>query len=104
MALKDQDVVAFCTPKGIFFYKVMPFDLKNARATYERAMQTIFEDMFHKTVECYVDDLVIKSKKRLYHLQDLCEIFRRLWKCQLKMNPLKCALSVTSVKFLGFIV
>jgi len=42
----------------------MPFGLKNAGATYQRAMQIMFEDVLHKTVECYVDDLVVKSKKR----------------------------------------
>ena len=48
MALKNQDAIAFHTPKGIFYYKVMPFGLKNAGATYQRAMQTIFEDMLYK--------------------------------------------------------
>ena len=104
MAPEDQEATAFRTPKGIFCYKVMPFGLKNARATYQRAMQTIFEDMLHKTVECYVDDLVVKSKKRADHLSDLWQIFERLWRCQLKMNPLKCAFGVTSGKFLGFVV
>jgi len=70
MALKDQDATTFRTPKGIFCYRVIPFGLKNAGATYQRAMQTIFEDMLHKIVKCYVDDLVVKSKKRLDHLQD----------------------------------
>jgi len=82
----------------------MPFGLKNAGATYQRAMQTIFDDMLHKKVECYVDDLVVKSKKRADHLQYLRLIFERLRKCQLKMNPLKCAFDVTSVKFVGFLV
>jgi len=45
-----------------------------------------------------------KSKKRLDHLQDLCQIFERLQKCQLNMNPLKCAFSVMFGNFLGFIV
>jgi len=104
MALKDQDAKAFHTAKGIFCYKVMPFSLKNTGATYQRAMQTIFEDMLYKTVECYVDDLFVKSKKRLDHLQDLCQIFKQLQKCQLKMNSLKCAFGVTSGRFLGFVV
>ena len=104
MAPEDQEATAFRTPKGIFCYKVMPFGLKNAGATYQRAMQTIFDDMLHKTVECYVDDLVVKSRKREEHIQDLCQIFERLRRCQLKMNPLKCAFGVTSGKFLGFII
>ncbi|CAL2270746.1 unnamed protein product [Prunus armeniaca] len=60
--------------------------------------------MLHKNIECYVDDLVIKSKRREDHLKDLRMVFNRLWKYQLKMNPLKCAFGVTSGKFLGFIV
>ncbi|KAL0455745.1 UNVERIFIED_CONTAM: hypothetical protein Slati_0913700 [Sesamum latifolium] len=82
----------------------MPFSLKNAGATYQRAMQKIFDDMLHKNIECYVDDLVVKSKIRQDHLQDLRKIFERLRRYQLKMNPLKCAFGVTSGKFLGFIV
>jgi len=48
MAPEDEEATAFRTPKGIFCYKVMPFGLKNAGATYQRAMQTIFDDMLHK--------------------------------------------------------
>ncbi|CAM8911187.1 unnamed protein product [Rhodiola kirilowii] len=104
MAPEDQDATAFRTPKGIFCYKVMPFGLKKAGATYQRAMQKIFEDMMHKTIECYVDDVVVKSKARSDHAQDLRTVFERLRKCWLKMNPLKCAFGVTSGKFLGFVV
>ena len=67
-------------------------------------MQRIFDDILHKTVQCYVDDLVVKTKKRWDHLRDLRIVFNRLRKYQLKMNPLKCAFGVTSGKFLGFIV
>ncbi|KAL0423226.1 UNVERIFIED_CONTAM: Transposon Tf2-12 polyprotein [Sesamum radiatum] len=101
MAPKDEELMAFRTPKGIYCYKVMPFGLKNAGAMYERTMQKIFDDKLHKNVECYVDDLVVKSKMRQDHLQDLRKIFERLRRYQLKMNPLKCAFGVTSKKFLG---
>ncbi|XP_051132475.1 uncharacterized protein LOC127252363 [Andrographis paniculata] len=104
MAPEDEELTAFRTPKGIYCYKVMPFGLKNAGATYQRAMQKIFDDMLHKNVECYVDDLVVKSKRKEDHLQDLRKVFERLRRYQLKMNPLKCAFGVTSGKFLGFIV
>ncbi|XP_074304433.1 uncharacterized protein LOC141639153 [Silene latifolia] len=104
MAPEDQEATAFHTPKGIFCYTVMPFGLKNAGATYQRAMQKIFDDMLHKTIECYIDDVVVKSKKRKDHVKDLQTIFERLRKCQLKMNQLKCAFGVTSGKFLGFVV
>ncbi|KAG9442517.1 hypothetical protein H6P81_018371 [Aristolochia fimbriata] len=101
---KDEELTAFRTPKGIFCYKVMPFELKNAGATYQRAMQNIFDDFLHKRVECYVDNLVVKTKQRSGHLLDLKGVFERLRRFQLKMNPLKCAFGVTSGKFLGFIV
>ena len=104
MAPRDEELTAFRTPKGIYCYKVMPFGLKNVGATHQRAMQKIFDDMLHKNVKCYVDDLVVKSRKREDHLQDLCMVFDRLRRYQLKMNPLKCAFGVTSGKFLGFIV
>jgi len=71
MALEDQEAIAFRIPKGIFCYKVMAFDLRNSRATYQRAMQNIVDDMLHKTVECYVNDLVVKSKRKFDHIQDL---------------------------------
>ncbi|KAK4391400.1 Polyprotein P3 [Sesamum angolense] len=74
MAPADEELTALRTPKGIYCYKVMPFGLKNTGATYQRAMQKIFDDMFHKNVECYVDDLVVKSKKRENHFHDLRKV------------------------------
>ncbi|XP_070022412.1 uncharacterized protein [Nicotiana sylvestris] len=63
MAPKDEELIAFRTPKGIYCYKVMPFGLKNAGATYQRAMQNNFDDLLHKNVKCYMDDLVVKSER-----------------------------------------
>ncbi|KAI5342406.1 hypothetical protein L3X38_010281 [Prunus dulcis] len=57
MPPEDEELTAFCIPEGIYYYKVMPFGLKNAGATYQCAIQKIFGDMLHKNVECYVDDL-----------------------------------------------
>ncbi|KAK4389720.1 Transposon Tf2-12 polyprotein [Sesamum angolense] len=104
MAPMDEELMAFRTPKGIYCYKVMPFKLKNAGTTYQRAMRRIFDDMLHKNVKCYVDDLVVKSKKREDHFHDLRKVFERLRRYQLKMNPSKCVFGVTSRKFLGFSV
>ena len=60
MSPKDEELTAFRTPKVIYCYKVMPFGLKNAKETYQRAMQNIFDSILHKNIECYVDDLVVK--------------------------------------------
>ena len=103
MVPMDEELIAFHTLKSIYYYKVMPLGIKNASQIYQHAMQRIFDDMLHKNVECYVDNLVVKSRKREYHLQDLCMVFNRLRRYQLKMNSLKCAFSVTLGKFLGFI-
>ncbi|KAI0502523.1 hypothetical protein KFK09_017476 [Dendrobium nobile] len=82
----------------------MPFGLKNAGATYQRAMTHIFDDLIHQKVECYVDDLVINNIYRKDCLDDLRIVFERIRKYDLKMNPLKCAFGVSSGKFLGYVV
>ncbi|KAM2914277.1 hypothetical protein COP2_044824 [Malus domestica] len=104
MAPEDEELTTFRTLKGIYYYKVMPFGLKNAGATYQRAMQKIFNNMLHNNVECYVDDVVVKTKMLSDHLKDLRTVFNQLRHYNLKMNPLKCAFGVTSGMFLGFIV
>ena len=75
MAPEDEELTAFRTPKEVYCYTVMPFGLKNAGATYQRAMTHVFNDMLHNTVECYVDDLVVKTRKRQHHLADLRRVF-----------------------------
>jgi RNase H-like domain found in reverse transcriptase/Reverse transcriptase (RNA-dependent DNA polymerase) len=104
MAPEDEKHTAFRTPIDIYCYKVMPFGLKNAGATYQRAMTKIFDDLIHKIVECYVDDLVIKAMSYEEDLQYLEVVFKRLREHALKLNPLKCAFMVSSGKFLGFVI
>ncbi|KAL0352249.1 UNVERIFIED_CONTAM: Retrovirus-related Pol polyprotein from transposon.6 [Sesamum calycinum] len=101
---KTKNARPFAPLKRIYCYKVMPFRLKNAGATYQRAMPNIVDDMLHKKVESYVDDLVVKIKKRGEHLADLQIVFDRLRNYNLKMNLPKCAFGVSFEKFLGFIV
>ena len=101
---EDEELTAFRTPKGIYCYKVMPFGLKNAGATYQRAMTIVLDGLLYEIVECYIDDIVVKSKHEKDHLKHLEMVFDRLRKHKLKMNPMKCAFGVSSGKFLGFIV
>ncbi|XP_070007654.1 uncharacterized protein [Nicotiana sylvestris] len=75
MAPKNEERTTFHTPKGIYCYKVMHFGLKNAGATYQRDMQNIFDDLLQKNVECYADDLVVKSREKGDHLKDLRMVF-----------------------------
>ena len=82
----------------------MPFGLKNAGATYQRAMNSIFHDLIGTIVEVYIDDQVVKSKSRQTHLDDLRQAFLRMHRHHLKMNPAKYAFSVSASNFLGFLV
>ena len=82
----------------------MPFGLKNTSSTYQRAMSIIFRDHLHKTVECYVDDITVKSRNKSNHLGDLRTIFDIMQAHQLKMNPTNSFLGASSGKFLEFIV
>ena len=82
----------------------MPFGFKNVGATYQRAMQQVFDDILHKYVECYIDDLVVISKRRQDHLKDLKVVFDYLQKYQMRIDPPKCAFDETSGKFLDFII
>ena len=92
MAPENREKTAFVTMWGIFCYKVMPFGLKNAGVTYQRAMVTLFHDMMHKKIKVYVDDLIAKSQKDESHVENLRKLFKRLRKFQLKLNPAKCTL------------
>jgi hypothetical protein len=104
MAQKDKEKTTFLTPWGTFCYKVMPFGLKNAGATYQRAMVTLFHDMMHKEIEVYVDDMIAKSGEGENHVQILKKLFERLRKYKLRLNPAKCSFGVKSGKLLGFVV
>src|SRR5438270_8193292 len=82
----------------------MPFGLKNAGATYQRAMDKVFCKLTRKTIECYVDDIAVKSRHKGDHLQDLKEVIDLMRSHQLKMNLTKSFLGVSNGKFLGFVV
>jgi hypothetical protein len=99
----DQYKTAFITPWGTFAYRVMPFGLKNAGATFQRAMTYIFHDLA-AIILAYLDDLTARSKKRTQHLDDLRIIFQRCRQYNIRLNPLKCVFCVTAGRLLGFIV
>ena len=104
MALENHEKTTFVTIWETFFYKVMLFGLKNAEATYQRTMVTLFQDIMHKEIEVYVDDLIAKSQEGESHMENLQKLFERLRKFQLKLNPAKYTFDAMFGKFLGFIV
>ncbi|RVW14316.1 Retrovirus-related Pol polyprotein from transposon 17.6 [Vitis vinifera] len=82
----------------------MPFGLKNVGTTYQRLMTKIFKPLVGRTVEVYIDDIVVKSKTREEHVLHLQEVFHLLRKYSMKLNPSKCAFGISASKFLGFMV
>ena len=106
MAEEDIHKTAFKCPGhiGLFEWVLMTFGLKNAGATYQRAMNYIFHELIGKIMEIYIDDVVVKSKGHQEHLADLHKTLECTRKHGLKMNPNKCAFGVSARKFLGFII
>ncbi|WKA10892.1 hypothetical protein VitviT2T_028440 [Vitis vinifera] len=104
MAPEDMEKTPFITEWGTYCYRVMPFGLKNAGATYQRAATTLFHDMMHRDVEVYVDDMIVKSRDRSDHLVALKRFFERIRQFRLRLNPKKCSFGVTFGKLLGHMV
>ena len=104
MKEEDQEKTSFVTSQGLFCYKVMPFGLKNAGATYQRLMNKMFAHQLGRNVQVFVDDMLVKSVRENDHLCDLQETFNTLRSCNMKLNPSKCVFGVTAEKFLGFMV
>jgi hypothetical protein len=100
----DQDKTAFITPRGTYCYKMMPFGLKNAGATYQRMVTKMFGHIIGKTVEVYIDDMLVKSLHEEDHITDLLQVFNILRESRLRLNASKCTFGVSSGKFLGHVV
>jgi hypothetical protein len=101
---EDQEKTAFITPFGAYCYTTMSFGLKNAGATYQRAIQACFKRQLNKNVEAYVDDVVVKTRNSSTLINDLEETFASLREYRWKFNPNKCVFGVPSGKLLGFII
>ena len=88
----------------MYCYVTMPFGLRNAGATYQRCMNHVFGEHIGRTVEAYVDDIVVKTRKASDLLSDLETTFRCLKAKGVKLNPEKCVFGVPRGMLLGFIV
>ena len=103
MAREDKKKVTFIIWET-FCYKVMPFELKNVKATYQRAIMTLFYDMIYKEIRVYVDDIIDKSKREEDHVQILIKLLDRLRKYQLKLNSINCLFGIKFGKLLKFMM
>ena len=104
MKESDQLVTSFITPFESYCYVTMLFGLKNAGATYQRSMLKCFGDLIGRTIEAYVDDIVVKSKWADQIVADLEQTFAKLRANGIKLNPEKCVFRVPRGMLLGFIV
>jgi hypothetical protein len=100
----DEDKTTFIMPHGIYCYKVMTFGLKNAGATYQKAIQKCLASQIGRIVEAYVDNVVVKTTIEDQLITDLTETFANLREFQWKLNPTKCVFGVPSGLLLGFMV
>jgi hypothetical protein len=104
MKESDQLATSFITPFGMYCYITMPFGLRNTGATYQRCMQHVFGDHIGRTVEAYVDDIVVKTRKADDLINDLRVAFDCLRANGVKLNPEKCVFRVPRGMLLGYIV
>ncbi|KAM1960947.1 hypothetical protein ACFX16_021450 [Malus domestica] len=100
----NQEHTAFTTDRGLYCYKVMPFGLNNSGATYQRLFNSMFAEQIGKSMEVYVDDMLVKRKHADQHITNLSETFTILKRYRMRLNPNKCAFDVGFGKFLGFMI
>ena len=100
----DVEKTAFITPHVLFCYNVISFGLKNVGAMYQRLVTNMFRPLLGKTMEVYINDMLVKSKECLDHAGHLQEAFELLRAYGMKLNPSKCAFGVSAGRFLGFVV
>ena len=94
----------FITNSRIYCYLAMPFGLRNACSTFQRIVNKIFKEQIGRTMEVYIDDIVVKSKNVSEHVKDLEETFDILRAYNMKLYPIKCTFVVSPGKFLAHMV
>jgi len=99
-----EEKTSFTTPFGTYCYIRMPEGLRNAGCTFNRMIKKVLGDQLDRNISAYVDDVVVRSKKKEDHIQDLRETFANLRRHGLKLNPEKCVFSVRRGKLLGCMI
>ena len=104
LAEQDREKTTFCVPDGLFEFKVLPFGLNNAPATFQRLMELLLSGLKWNTCLIYLDDVIIYGRTFKEHLFRLKEVFERFREAELKLKPSKCSFCQTQVHFLGHVV
>ncbi|GBN86053.1 Retrovirus-related Pol polyprotein from transposon 297 [Araneus ventricosus] len=87
---EDKEKTAFTTGQGLWQFKVMPFGLCNAPATFERLMETVLRGLASQACLVYLHDIIIVGRTFQEHLNNIRKVFQRLQKVNLKLSPKKC--------------
>ena len=101
---EDVPKTAFRTPLGLFQYRVLPFGLTNAPATFQYVMNQIFAPYLDQFVLVYLDDILIFSKTEEEHLQHVQRVFHILREQKLYAKLKKCQFMTDSLLYLGHII
>ena len=99
-----KDKSAFCTRSGLWRWKVLPFGLTAAPATFQRLMERVLHGLHWKTLLLYLDDVIVIGDNFNNHLSHLEEVLARFKLAGLKLKPAKCHLFQTKVTYLGHVV
>ena len=100
----DKEKTAFSTGKGLWQFKVMPFGLYNAPATFERLMELVLTGLIGDACLGYLDDIIIVGRTFDNHLRNLEQVLTKIRGANLKLNPEKCSFFRRQVSFLGHVV
>ena len=104
MAEEDKPKTAFVTKQGLYQFKVMPFGLCNAPATFERLMEMVLKGYLWKRCMVYIDDVVVYGRSFEETLTNFQLVLERIRQAGLKLKPTKCELFATEILYLGFMV
>ena len=100
----DADKTSFVTRMGTYKFRVLPFGLCNAGATFQRVMDIAMAGLNFDICLVYLDDVILMSKTIPEHLERLKLVLNALRKAHLKLKPSKCKLLRERVSFLGHVV
>ena len=98
----DRPKTAFLTREGLWQFKVMPFGLCNAPATFERLMEMVLRGLLWERCLVYIDDIVVYGRTFQETLQNLEAVLKRVKDAGLKLKPKKCELFTKEILYLGF--
>ena len=101
---KSQALTAFITHKGLFEFKVMPYGLTNAPATFQRLLDIVLAGLKWQCCLVYIDDVIIYSNTFERHLNDLKQVFEALKQANLTLKVSKCHFCRNEIKYLGHII